>query len=346
MTSRTKKIITLAVSTAVSVLLIGFLLSRIETRDLVRTIRDVHRPALAAYLGAMLAGAALRAWRYKILLHPRTISWPDILMVTFIRNSFIDLLPARIGSLSFILIMNRRLGFPFESATSAFLVSMVLDFITLGPFVILAVIVVGLGTAPLASPLLIGLGALFSAVFVVILLELPRFIKIFLVVFRRALMILRLEARPWAVLFQEKIQATAASLKDLKTRRIDTPLFGLSFLIRGAKYASLSFLVLALLQSHGVPFSDFGFFKLVLGVTGAELTSVLPVKGLAGFGTWEAAWALSFSLMGIDEGLAILSGLGVHFLTNFFEYSLGVASLVILLLPWLRRSALSRPDRP
>jgi glycosyltransferase 2 family protein len=93
-----------------------------------------------------------------------------------------------------------------------------------------------------------------------------------------------------------------------------------------------------------VSFAEFGFFKLILGVTGAELTSVLPVKGLAGFGTWEAAWALTFSLMGIDEGLAIISGLGVHLLTNVFEYSLGIASLIILLFPWLRRSARRKPE--
>jgi len=339
MTSRTKKIITLTVSAAVSILLIGLLVSRIETRDLVRTIRDIHRPALAAYIAAALAGAVLRAWRYKILLHPRTISWPDIMMVTFIRNSFVDLLPARIGSLSFILIMNRRLGFPFESATSAFLASLVLDFITLGPFVILAAAVVGLGTSPLASPVLAVLGAAFSAVFIIILIELPRFIDLFTSVFGKVLSLFRLDARDWAVMFREKLRATSISLRDLKKRRIDLPLFGLSFLIRGAKYAALSFLVLALLHSHGVSFAEFGFFKLILGVTGAELTSVLPVKGLAGFGTWEAAWALTFSLMGIDEGLAIISGLGVHLLTNVFEYSLGIASLIILLFPWLRRSA-------
>ena len=97
------------------------------------------------------------------------------------------------------------------------------------------------------------------------------------------------------------------------------------------------------MRSLGFGFADLSFWKLILGITGAELTSALPVKGLAGFGTWESAWALTFGLMSIDQRFAVLSGLGVHLVTNLFEYSLGIGSLLILALPFVQRGRRSDP---
>jgi len=85
--------------------------------------------------------------------------------------------------------------------------------------------------------------------------------------------------------------------------------------------------------------AELRFWKLILGINGAELTSVLPIKGLAGFGTWESAWALTMGMMGFEERIAILSGLGVHLVTNLFEYALGIGSLFILALPLLRNKS-------
>ncbi len=134
----------------------------------------------------------------------------------------------------------------------------------------------------------------------------------------------------------EKFQATIESLREAREKKIDLPLFFLSLLIRLGKYVSLYFLLFALLRSHGFSLSTFSFWKLILGITGAELTSILPVKGLAGFGTWESAWALTFGLMNFDQSLAIISGIGVHLITNLFEYSLGIGSFAVLALPLLK----------
>ena len=124
------------VSIALSFLLIGLLVSRIDAKELAETLTRIFLPALLAYMAIALLGAVLRAWRYKLFLSPRPIRWRDILMATFIRNSFVDLLPARLGSLSFIYVLNKRLDFAFEAATSAFVASFVYDFLTLSPFVV------------------------------------------------------------------------------------------------------------------------------------------------------------------------------------------------------------------
>jgi len=96
------------------------------------------------------------------------------------------------------------------------------------------------------------------------------------------------------------------------------------------KYLSLFILLYAVLRSEGVAWSGMSFWKTVLGLTGAEMTSALPIKGLAGFGTWESAWSAALLWMGFDPRLAVLSGLGVHLVTNLFEYALALGSLAVL----------------
>ncbi len=141
---------------------------------------------------------------------------------------------------------------------------------------------------------------------------------------------------------KEKLAATAESLALIQEKRLALPFFVLSLGIRACKYVSIYFLLFALMRSLGFGFPELSFWKLILGITGAELTSALPIKGLAGFGTWESAWALTFGLMNIDQRFAILSGLGVHLVTNIFEYSLGIGSLIVLAMPFLRRQRSSR----
>ena len=102
----------IAISLALSVLLMGLLISRIDAAELGRALARIFVPGLLAYMAIALLGAGLRAWRYRLFLRPRPVRWPDILMATFIRNSFVDLLPARLGSLSLIYVLNKRLGVP------------------------------------------------------------------------------------------------------------------------------------------------------------------------------------------------------------------------------------------
>ena len=324
------------ISILLSVLLMGLLLSRIEAKELAETLTRIFLPALLAYMAIALLGAVLRAWRYKIFLSPRPIRRRDLLMATFIRNSFVDLLPARIGSLSFIYVLNKRLGFAFEAATSAFVASLVYDFLTLSPFVFAAVVAVGLGAVSISTPALLVVAGIFFALWILILWKLIPFLTLALAVYGRILGILKWKDKKWAVVSVEKIRATIESLALIQGKKLAVPIFVLSLGIRAAKYVSLYFLLFALLRSLGFGMAGLSFWKLILGITGAEITSVLPVKGLAGFGTRESVWALTMGMMGLEQRIAILSGLGVHLLTNLFEYTLGIGSLLILALPLLK----------
>ena len=334
--SKNKLLYTL-LSFAVSAFLIWFLLSQIETRDLVQTFSRIHYPALLAYMAIALAGTGLRAWRYRWLLHPHHISWGNILLVTLIRNCFVDLFPARIGSLSYIYILNKRLNFSFEVATSTFVMAFIFDFITLSPFLVISIFAVGFDSTPIPFSGLLLLSLLFFIIICLILWKITEIFSYLSKAYRFLLNAFKVENKKWAKISVEKIQSIKDHLFKIKKRKIFWPILFLSFIIRLAKYSFIYFLLYSLLHSYGFTLRNLSFWKTILGSAGANLTSFLPIKGVAGFGTWESAWALTFKLMNFEPRLAILSGFGVHLITNLFEYSLGIIAILILVLPFIMK---------
>ncbi len=324
-----KKILSILGSIAVSVILIWFLLSKIEIQDFVQTFSRVHLPGLMTFMIIALIGATLRAWRYKWLLLPHPSSWRDVFLVTFIRNLFVDLLPARIGSLSYVYVLNKSMKYSFEAASSSFVMAFILDFLTLSPFLTYAILAVGLGQTSISNGTLLAISSVFFLLVFLVFWKVEKIAVLALKVYIRILRAFKQDKKKWAEFSTHKWQLTIRELNTIKERRIGWPLFFLSLGIRLAKYSALFFLLYALLRSHGFSLESLSFSKTILGITGAELTSALPIKGIGGFGTWESAWALTLMLMGFEKRIAILSS-GVHLVTNLFEYALGIGSILFL----------------
>lgn len=324
-----KKVLSLLLSSVLSAILIWFLLSQIEFEDFIQTFIHIYIPGLIAFSIISLFGATLRAWRYKVLLQPQQISWGNIYLVTFIRNLFVDLFPARIGSLSYIYVLNKSLKYSFETATSSFVVAFVLDFLTLSPFLVFSILVVGLGMSSISNMTLLLIAFLFFIILFLVFWKMTPLARFLLKIFQWILKVFGQEKRKWAETSVAKIRLTIEELVRIKKRKIDLPLFILSLGIRLVKYLSLHILLFSLLRSQGFSLENLSFFKIILGITGAEMSSALPIKGIGGFGTWESAWALTLMLMGFEKRVAILSS-GIHLITNLFEYVLGISSILIL----------------
>lgn len=331
------RIVYIALSLVVSAVLVGVLLSQVRAQDFGRILSGIYVPALLVYMAVSLVSTWLRALRYKCLLAPQPISWGNMFLVTFIRNSFEDLLPARIGSLSYIYVLNKRLGFSFESAASSFVVAFVFDFLTLYPFLIAALLAAGFSGEVFPMGALLAAAVFFFALFILILWKLVPLARAAVGVLRALLKALKRENKPKVRAALQKLGTTIQGLEDIRRRRIYGRLFFLSLVIRLGKYVSLFALFFALLQSQGFVLADLNLWKTVLGITGAEMTSALPIKGLADFGTWESAWVVALRLMHFDPRLAVLSGFGIHLITNLFEYTLGLVSLLVLLVPYFLR---------
>ncbi|MCI0470089.1 MAG: lysylphosphatidylglycerol synthase domain-containing protein, partial [Candidatus Aminicenantes bacterium] len=85
---------------------------------------------LVLFILLSLAGTLLRALKYYILLSKK-ISYPDLFLITLVRNFSVDLLPARTASLVLYSYFTARRGLPLEEGASSFVVSMFYDSLAL-----------------------------------------------------------------------------------------------------------------------------------------------------------------------------------------------------------------------
>jgi uncharacterized protein (TIRG00374 family) len=233
--------------------------------------------------------------------------------------------------------MTKTLKFPFQKAASSFVVAFVFDFLTLSPFLIFSIFVVGMGTSAVSSSSLLIISLVFFSLVFLVLWKLIPLSQVALKIFEWLLKLFKLEDKKWALLSTEKIRMTIEDIRQIKKKGIYWLTFIQSLGIRLTKYGALYFLLFSLLRSHAYTMEKLSFFKTILGVTGAELSGALPIKGIGGFGTWESAWALTFQLLDFDSHIAVLSGIGVHLITNFFEYFLGIISILILASPIIKK---------
>ena len=124
-------------SLAVSAALVA-LLFRVASRaaaaaggaGLAETLRSVELPLVGAYLLFQVAVVLLRAMRYRLLLlgggEPQVPGLIPFALVTAARNMFVDLLPARVGELSYVALLNRRYGVSVRSCLSSLGVAVLL----------------------------------------------------------------------------------------------------------------------------------------------------------------------------------------------------------------------------
>jgi uncharacterized membrane protein YbhN (UPF0104 family) len=302
---------------AVTAVILFLFFRKTSWLELRQALASVPLWALAAYAAFSLLGTAARAVRTRVLLGPG-IGAPDLFLITLVQNFSVDLLPARTASLGFYAYLTRERGIILEEGASSFVVAVFYDALALGLMLGTAAFFYlgSFGGAVPPGTIAGGLAVIVAVSLAFILLARPA-----AGIARRLLV----RHRPG------KLAAIAASVEDYFARhsRMDerAGVLGLSFVVKLAKYVSLFFLFAGM---TGAGFAWKPFALCSFGVAGAELSSFLPIQGLAGFGTWEAAFALVAGKLALPLENPFLTALVIHLTTQVFEYSLGLAALWVL----------------
>jgi uncharacterized protein (TIRG00374 family) len=317
------------ISCAVTVAVFWYLLSQIDVSDIFRTARQMNPVWVAAFLALVLAGVVVRAVRFWVLLG-KTVSITQLFFITLARNLFVDLFPARVGELSYVFLLHRRAGRSVEDGLATLLLAMVFDIIALSILLIFGALVIGSGQLPVGWMLLAS-AALAAVAYAVI-----RFggsIASWVAEMGGRFATGRAKA------LVRSIQAVADALEKARARNIVVPVLLLSVIVRTCKFGSFFLLVLAIMEPLGYSPGELGFFRVLFGVAIAEMAASLPIHGLAGFGTYEAIWAISFTQLGFSREHAIISGILTHAVSQIVEYTLGAVALLYLMRPGARQPA-------
>jgi uncharacterized membrane protein YbhN (UPF0104 family) len=340
---RIRTIAAFVVPAAVSVFLVWLLMRGLSWQRLAGSILAASPGGLALYGAIGLGGLWLRAIRFRILLpKPKPASGP-VFLATAVQNALGDLIPARLASLgSYVWLMNRRLAVAVESAASTFIVSFVLDLVTLGPLLLIAVAVRFGIAAPLGGSLLpLGWTAVFGVVFFAVSAVAAWWLGPLtkaLGRIPRALACGREDSR-WARA-AAALERIATSIEVVRRGGALVRLLAVSLAIRLAKYAALFALAEGLLAGAGYALPHPDPWDLIIGVSVTELVASLPIPTIGQFGVWEGGMVGVLVMMGFSREPAILVAFGIHGITTAYEYLLGFLALGGLLILSRKRNGI------
>ncbi len=323
-----------------SVFLVWLLMRGLSWQRLLDSVLSAAPLGLAIYGIFAFGGLWLRALRFRMLLTgPKPAPGP-VLLATVIQNALGDLVPARLASLgSYVWLMNRRLAVTTESAASTFIISFAFDLVSLGPLLIIAVVVRFVSAAPLGGTQfslkwIAGFAALLFIVSALAAWWLGPLTKTFARL-PRALAQGR-EGSFWMrmALFLERIGASMGTVRHIGTL---LRILAISLVIRLAKYAALFALTESLLANAGPGVPHPGPWDLVIGVSATELIASLPIPAIGQFGVWEGGMIGVLVVMGFPRESATILAFGIHGITTVFEYVLALLALAILIVVLRKR---------
>lgn len=281
-----------------------------------------------------LAMSLFRTWRYGILLGLSGFkpSGLALFLVVLVRNFFSDLLPARIGTLVYIFIVNTRIGVPLGPATSSFSLAFLFDILAVVPLILLASFWAAFTAKAYMLPLFLG-GLIIGGITIAVIHYLPALCSWIVRVITKN----QKENRKFGQKLVDIFSSVREEVLKTKQAKLYTPVMVLSFLVRITKYASLYVFLYALLRAVGYSWSDLSIPAVFLGISASEFAASLPISGIAAFGAYEGTWATVFELLGFPGNIAKLTAVSHHLFTQVYGYLLGAIALVLLVLPVFKK---------
>ena len=342
-----KTLTRLVVSAACSVLVLGMLLSLagslgadVSPSDVVAALRSAVAALVGVYALCQLVQALARAQRARVLLRaslPPEAPVPGLfrmLLVTFVRGACADMLPARIGELSYVAMLNRGCAVPAADCLSSLSIGLLFDFLAL-----LAVLAVAIPAAAqglslvgsmvvLAAVCAVGVALLFFALPVAAAWRWERF-----ALFRW---------RPVAALVK-LARDVAAAVVAVRRGRVAGRVLALSLAVRAAKYAGLYVLFVAVTRPLWPALSRASVPAVLVALIAAEGAASLPVPTFLSFGSYEAGGLAALTALGFPAGDSLVAMTAMHLLSQVVDYSLG--GLSFLVFSWCAPGAPEKPDR-
>ena len=337
----------LAVSAACSVLVLGLLLSLagslgadVSPSDVVAALRSAIPTLVAAYALCQLVQALARAQRARVLLRaslPAGTRVPGLfrmLLVTFVRGACADMLPARIGELSYVAMLNRGCAVPAADCLSSLSIGLLFDFLALLAVLAVAIPAAAQGLSLVGSMLMlaavcaVGVALLFFALPVAAAWRWERF-----AFFRW---------RPVAALVK-LARDVAAAVVAVRRGRVAGRVLALSLAVRAAKYAGLYVLFVAVTRPLWPALSRASVPAVLVALIAAEGAASLPVPTFLSFGSYEAGSLAALTALGFPAGDSLVAMTAMHLLSQVVDYSLG--GLSFLVFSWCAPGAPEKPDR-
>lgn len=279
----------------------------------------------------------LRAMRYRILIaaagETNIPSFFHMSLVTGVRNMLVDMLPARVGELSYVAMLNRGYKVGADACLSSLTIAIAFDFVAL------LFVVIGLCAVQLIGGGVEGwmLSALLSAIVITtiavggLFFIAPWFVKSFMQTKNQRI----LDSKVFNFIFKLANKFSIAIQETRRSGRLVSVLF-LSIAIRVIKYAGFFLLFKAVVVPSFQQLADLPMPQVVSALIGGELAASLPVPAFMSFGVYEAGGTAVLTAFGVDKIQSLVAMLSVHIWSQLFDYIFG--GICLLLFVFLFKS--------
>ena len=332
-----KRHITLVISAFLSIALMYYLYRDFDFRGLFEKMLNINKYYLAGFIAVYICTLFIRTYRYWILVGMQNISFMPVLLTTIVRNMFVDLLPARLGSISYILILKKKYNIDYDIGTVSLGLSIFFDIAAMFPLLLMAVIYmlyhVGSSVIDIDYNIYIIILIFINIAFITSIILMDRLITLGKMVIDYLSGLLKLRSYKIMQIILDFLDRIFGDIIRAKKDKTYYLIFVLSVFLRIFKYIGLYMLLLAIVFPYGLEnFPNLSLFSSFLGTAMTEMSEFLPIKGIAGIGTWHFVWAKTFEFLKIlDFEIARGAGIMLHSITQLIEYSSGILVLLYII---------------
>ncbi|MBU4267374.1 MAG: flippase-like domain-containing protein [Acidobacteria bacterium] len=313
---KASKLVKNFIAPAVVLIIIVYVFFRdISPGDIMANFLKIPFAYLIAFILLSLLGTILRAWKYRILLSGK-LTYKEIFLITLVRNFSVDLLPGRTAALIFYSWLTKKKGIALEEGASSFIISVFYDAIAL--VLMLGGLLFFLETEISRWPFYVVMAILF-------------FLSALVIFFSDRFFEFLLKGKKLKRLHLAKIEGTIRKINDYllehgkNSERLK--IFAISFAARIIKYMH-NFILFEGVLHLGTGLKNFSLF--CFGLAATEMSSLIPIQGPAGFGTWELAFSFVFSTLQLPAPNIKEAGFVIHITSQAWEYSIGLLALAYL----------------
>ena len=303
----------------ITISLIAILLSQIEVTDVLDTLTAIEPVYLVAGFGLYVLSYFFRTLRFHILLN-KHVRINDLFNIVCVHNMANSILPARTGEISYIYLVKKKHNVPTGEGAASLVVVRVFDFIAISLIFFISAMFVRDLPEVISKAIWIIAGV--TIFMVLILIAVANFGKLFMDVVTKITNRIGIERIEMIKYLLQKTDETVQSFKLVNSKQIIW-IFIFSMLIWFCNY-SMSYI---LIKQMGIRIP---IFDILIGLTFSVFASILPIRGIGGFGTSEGVWTIVFMSLGVPKQLAIASAFGYHILITIYYLIAGCYGVVRL----------------
>lgn len=302
------KTLGLIISILLAVLILPFLLSQIDLNLLFETFSIINPIYIFLAFFSYSSTYFLRTLRFCILIN-REIKFLDMFKIVCLHNMLNNLLPARTGELSFIYLLKKFHNKNVEKGFAILITARVFDCLSILLLFLISAFLLGFGL---------------EMIFFIFFVSFSVLAVLFFKFIRKLNTDVYIANGFFSPIFKiiKRITDGFRSINLKKPELLKVML--LTLLIWIFQYLTVQLI----LKSISL---DITLLKAIFGSTFAIITTILPIQGIAGFGSFEGGWTFGFILTGHSKDLAIISGFLFHISILIYSLTLGIFPTIYLI---------------